>query len=88
MSDVAEQIRQKLAVLEPHKIELIDESAKHAGHQGATGGGGHYRLMIVSAQFKGMNAIQRHRAIYSALGDMMQEQIHALSITAVTPDEL
>jgi BolA protein len=88
MTAVADQIIQKLAVFEPQKLELHDDSAQHAGHPGAAGGGGHYRLMIVSTHFKGMNAIARHRAIYSALGDMMKEHIHALSITAVTPEEI
>lgn len=83
----AELIRQKLAVLEPTQLDVIDESAQHVGHRGAQGGG-HYRLVIVSEKFKDMNLVARHRAIYQALGNLMGEQIHALSISAFTPDEL
>ena len=65
----------------------MDDSAKHAGHAGAASGGGHYQLTIVSKQFAGKPQVARHRLIYQALGDMMQRQIHALSITAYTPDQ-
>ena len=84
---VANMMRQRLAVLNLTHVEIIDDSAKHAGHAGAAGGGGHYRLTIVSEQFKGMNTLTRHRTIYQALGDMMSEQIHALSISAFAPEE-
>ncbi|MDP2144051.1 MAG: BolA family protein [Gallionella sp.] len=76
-----------LAALEPVALEIADDSAKHAGHAGARDGGGHYRLHIVSAQFAGKNTVARHRMIYSALGEMMRHDIHALNITAKTPDE-
>lgn len=82
-----EMMRQKLSTLSPTHIDIIDDSAKHAGHAGAAGGGGHYRLTLVSDQFKGMNTLTRHRTVYQALGDMMTEQIHALSISAFTPEE-
>ncbi len=64
------------------KLTLEDESHLHAGHAGATTGRGHFRLHIVSAAFKGLTPIARHRAVYAALGDMMQTDIHALSIDA------
>lgn len=80
-------IRQRLAGLEPQTLEIIDESAAHAGHAGAASGG-HFRLIIVSNHFAGMNAVSRHRAIYQALGDLMSGRVHALSINALTPDEL
>ena len=80
-------IEQKLAALEPSRMELADESALHAGHAGAKAGGGHYRLTIVSHQFSGKNTLARHRMIYAALGPMMQQQIHALAIRAYAPDE-
>ena len=73
-----DEIRQRLAVLAPVKVELIDDSALHAGHAGARSGGGHYRLSIVSAAFAGKNTVSRHRMIYDALGDMMRKEIHAL----------
>ena len=85
--NVAQRIEQKLAVLEPSRLELADDSALHAGHEGAKGGGGHYRLVIVSRQFSGKSTVTRHRMIYAALGPMMQQQIHALAIRAYAPDE-
>jgi BolA protein len=68
-------------------LEIIDESHKHAGHAGARDGGGHYVLNIVSAQFSGKNTVARHRMIYSALGELMKREIHALTILARAPDE-
>lgn len=88
MNPLEESIRQRLAGLEPEHLELQDESAQHAGHAGAMSGGGHFFLTIVSNHFAGLNAVARHRLIYQALGELMGGQIHALSITAVTPDEL
>ncbi len=86
MSVVA-QMHEKLATLEPQRLDIIDDSAKHAGHAGARDGGGHYRLTIVSTRFAGCGTLQRHRLIYEALGPMMRREIHALSIQALTPDE-
>lgn len=82
-----DQMREKLATLAPQEVEIVDDSALHAGHEGAKGGGGHYNLLIVSPQFAGHNTVSRHRMIYTALADMMQTQIHALSIKAFTPEE-
>jgi BolA protein len=73
--------------LSPVEIEIIDESARHAGHAGAASGGGHYILHIVSEAFADKNLIQRHRLVYDAVGDMMHSEIHALSIQARSPDE-
>lgn len=72
----------------PQKITVRDDSHLHAGHEGAKSGGGHYAVTIVSPQFQGKSAVQRHQMIYRALGDMMKMEIHALSIQALTPDEL
>lgn len=82
------QMAALLDTLQPTQIEIIDESHKHAGHAGAREGGGHYRLNIVSAQFAGKPTVARHRMIYSALGEMMKNDIHALHITACTPEEI
>lgn len=82
-----ENMHTRLAALEPVALEIADDSDKHAGHAGARDGGGHYRLNIVSSQFAGKNTVARHRMIYSALGEMMRHDIHALNITAKTPDE-
>ena len=80
-------IREKLAVLAPTDLTIIDDSAKHAGHAGARDGGGHFRLTIVSPHFAGCRTMARHRLVYDALGPLMKREIHALSITAKTPDE-
>jgi len=85
--NVAQAIEQKLAALQPSRLELRDDSALHAGHEGAKSGGGHYALTIVSPLFTGKNTVARHRLIYTALGPMMQQQIHALAIRAYAPDE-
>lgn len=80
-------IRDRLAALQPASIDLVDESHLHAGHAGARSGGRHYRLDIVSDHFAGRRTVERHRIIYAALGDLMQQDIHALSITARAPGE-
>jgi BolA protein len=85
--NVAQSIERELAALEPSRLEIADDSALHAGHEGAKGGGGHYRVTIVSPQFAGKNTMARHRMIYSALAPMMQTQIHALAIKAYAPGE-
>jgi BolA protein len=86
--DVMERIEQRLAVLDPDSVELTDDSAKHAGHAGAKGGGGHFELVIVSQQFEGKSHQARHRLIHAALGDMLEREIHAIAIKAYTPDEI
>lgn len=88
MNECQKKMRARLAVLNPTILEIIDESRKHAGHAGARDGGGHYVLHIVSAQFVGNNTVARHRMIYSALGELMKREIHALTIQAHTPDEI
>jgi BolA family transcriptional regulator, general stress-responsive regulator len=84
---VAQCIEQGLAALQPDRLEIADDSALHAGHEGAKSGGGHFRLTIVSPQFAGKNTLARHRMIYAALGPLMQAQIHALAIRAYAPGE-
>lgn len=73
--------------LSPKQIEIIDNSAAHAGHIGAQSGGGHYHVTIVSDAFEGKTLVQRHQLVYKALGDMMKQQIHALGINAMSPSE-
>lgn len=80
-------MQERLAALDPQRLEIIDDSAKHAGHEGARSGGGHYRMTIVSARFAGKGTLERHRLIYDALGTMMRREIHALSIKALAPEE-
>jgi len=83
-----ERIRTALAAaLQPVSLEVIDDSHKHAGHEGARDGRGHFTVRITSQAFVGKAPLARHRAVYAALGEMMQTDIHALAIEARTPDE-
>lgn len=85
---VAAEIRRRLTALEPEALELVDESSKHAGHAGAAPGGQtHWKLSIVSRRFAGQPTVARHRMVYQALGELMQNPIHALAISARSPDE-
>lgn len=82
------RIRELLtAALAPQSLAVDDDSHKHAGHGGARGGQGHFSVDIVSAAFAGHLPLARHRLVYAALDEMMQADIHALSIRARTPDE-
>jgi BolA family transcriptional regulator, general stress-responsive regulator len=81
------KMRELLSALEPIALDIVDDSAKHAGHAGAQSGGGHYRLNIVSPQFTGKNTLARHRLIYGALAPLMERDIHALAIAALAPGE-
>lgn len=82
-----DEIKNRLQVLSPAALDLIDESALHAGHQG-NGGGGHYKLNITSSHFCGKSPIMRHRLVYQALADLIPHKIHALSIHATATDEV
>ena len=83
----SEQIKQLLNdAFKPELLEIIDNSAAHAGHAGAKTGG-HYHVTIVAEAFEGKSLVQRHQLIYKALGDMMKQQIHALGINALSPSE-
>lgn len=73
--------------LAPCDVEVQDDSHLHVGHVGARDGGGHYSVRIVAEQFDGLAPLARHRLVYAALDEMMQGPIHALAITALTPDE-
>lgn len=83
MSDRVEKIRDCLMnALQPSHLEITDQSHLHAGHAGAKEGKGHFAVEITSAAFAGKSLIHRHRLVYDALGDLMQTDIHALSIKA------
>lgn len=85
---VADEIRRRLEPLAPERLDLIDESAAHAGHAGwRPGGNTHWRLHIVSGRFSGLSTVARHRLVYQALGDLMSHPIHAMSIAAHAPGE-
>lgn len=86
--DRVHRIREALtAAFAPRRLEVRDDSHKHAGHAGAKDGRGHFHVEIASAAFEGMAPLARHRAVYAALGGMMQSDIHALSIVARSPAE-
>jgi BolA protein len=88
MKETIDLIRHLLTTaLQPSLLEIIDNSAAHAGHAGARKGGGHYNVTIVSSHFEKKTLVQRHQLIYAALGDMMKNDIHALGINALTPSE-
>jgi BolA protein len=84
---VEDLIREKLAALAPESLSIENESAQHAGHEGAKGGGGHYRVVVVSRRFTGQPLQARHRMVYEALGPLMHKEIHALALTAHAPGE-
>lgn len=83
-----ERIRAVLqAAFQPQALEVVDDSHRHAGHAVARDGRGHFPVKIVSPAFAGMAPLARHRAVYAALGGMMQTDIHALQVVAKTPEE-
>ena len=71
----------------PQHLTVEDESAQHVGHAGATSGGGHFRVLIVSDAFRGKDPVSRHSAVYAALGAAMKSEIHALALRTLTPEE-
>ena len=74
--------------LSPTHIELVDDSEQHRGHGGYNPAGeSHFTLHIQSAAFAGKNRVERQRLVYGALGDLMRERVHALSIRATAPGE-
>ena len=81
---IEQRLRQ---ALDPQALEVVDDSARHAGHAGARDGRGHFNVRIVSAAFAGMRPLARHRAVYAALGELMSSDIHALGVEALTPQE-
>ncbi|HXG98799.1 MAG TPA: BolA family protein [Sphingomicrobium sp.] len=84
-SQMIERLRTALA---PTHLDLEDQSGAHVGHAGHDGRGeSHFALIIESAAFEGLTHVQRQRAVYAALGDLMVERVHALSIKAVAPGE-
>jgi BolA protein len=82
------EIRTRLeAEFSPASLQVEDESHMHVGHEGAKSGLGHFRVLVVSDSFQDQSPIKRHRLVYQAMGDLMQTDIHALTIEAFTPDE-
>ena len=89
MGAVAQEIERRLdAALAPERLEIVDDSAKHHGHAGYNPAGeSHFTVRVTSAAFVGQNRVARQRAVYAALGDLMRERVHALSIEAKAPGE-
>jgi BolA protein len=86
---VAREMTARLtAALAPTRLELRDDSEQHRGHGGYNPAGeSHFSLSIESPAFAGRNRVQRQRMVYAALGDLMHERVHALSISARAPGE-
>ncbi len=85
---LAPEIQRRLQALEPLELQVVDESERHRGHAGyREGGNTHWRVAIVSPRFAGASTVQRHRMVYQALGNLMNNPIHALAITARAPEE-
>jgi len=86
-TDRVARIRERLtAAFEPTSLNIIDDSHKHAGHA-AAGGGGHFTVEITAAAFSGKTLLQRHRMVFAAMGDLMQTEVHALSVEAKSLEE-
>jgi BolA family transcriptional regulator, general stress-responsive regulator len=73
--------------LAPSALEINDDSAAHIGHAGAKDGG-HFRVSLVSAAFRGRSQIERHRLVYAAVAPLLKGDVHALNIRALTPEEV
>lgn len=88
MSNRSERLRMRLQeALSATSIEIVDDSHKHAGHAGARDGRGHFSVRVVADCFRGLRPVARHRLIYDAAGDLLETDIHALSIQALSPEE-
>ena len=84
----AEMTKRLTAALDPVELELVDDSEKHRGHGGYNPAGeSHFSLRIASAAFAGKNRVERQRMIHKALGDLLDERVHALSVAASAPGE-
>jgi BolA protein len=87
MTDMREQLRSALErELSPLSLDIVDDSAQHAGHAGAREGG-HFAVAVVSKAFTGRPQLERHRLVYAAVAPLMGRGVHALSIQAQSPEE-
>ena len=83
-----EMIERLTAALSPTRLELEDQSSQHIGHAGHDPRGeSHFALIIASPAFQGLNRVERQRKVYAALGELMRERVHALTIKAIAPGE-
>lgn len=81
---IAERLRSELAA---DHVEVVDDSARHAGHPGAADGAGHFQVLVVSRRFERVGRVAAQRLVYAALGELMRDEIHALRMQTLTPDE-
>jgi BolA family transcriptional regulator, general stress-responsive regulator len=86
MTALTLEFESRMRALYPHAISVRDDSERHAGHS-TNNGGGHLSAKIVSTAFVGQSTLQRHRAVYALVGDLMPHTIHALALTTLTPEE-
>ncbi|MCP3661313.1 MAG: BolA family transcriptional regulator [Gammaproteobacteria bacterium] len=88
MSERSQKIHERLkSAFRPEHLVIKDQSHLHADHAGARDGRGHFEVRIMSDRFNGLRLVQRHQLVYQALGELMQTDIHALSIHALSPGE-
>ena len=89
MPTISDSIRTKLtAAFSPSRLEVVDDSARHAGHAGAREGGeSHFNVVIESDAFAGLTRVARQRQVYAALSDLLAGPVHALSLKALAPGE-
>lgn len=89
MASVTDLIRDKLTqAFQPSRLEVVDDSARHAGHEGARAGGeSHFNVLIEAETFAGVGRVARQRQVYAALADELAGPVHALSVKALAPGE-
>jgi BolA protein len=88
MSDVRDELERRLRErFRPTHLDIRDDSAKHAGHAGATSGGGHFRVTIVSAAFEGLTLLEQHRAVNDVVADLFGDRVHALGLKTSVPSD-
>jgi BolA protein len=88
VSDTVREIERILReTFDPVRLEIRDDSALHAGHPGATSGGGHYHVVIVSEKFDGLSLLEQHRLVNDAVADLFGDRIHALGLKTAPPSK-
>ncbi len=89
MGDVTDRLRTKLETgFAPERLDIVDESSRHAGHAGSSDGGeSHFNITIVSGVFAGLGRVERQRRVYAALAEELAGPVHALSLKALAPGE-
>lgn len=90
MAEIADRMRRKLeAAFAPARLEIVDDSHRHAGHAGARPEGEtHFNVTIVSAAFAGIGRVERQRKVYSVLADELRDRVHALQLRTLAPEEV